>query len=991
MTAQTDNAPQFFVEIYKSLRGFPPMLWMKRMFSEIIEGKPPSLVDLPTGAGKTDLIVIWLIALGWYGKHRQSAEPIPRRMVWVVNRRVLVQQVFRIAAELLTKVRESDDSNINMLRCGLKGVSADPHEFLGIVELRGQIVADRDWAIRPSIPQLIVGTVDQIGSRILFQGYGLGRWGRPQQAGLLGVDAWIAVDEAHLTPAFVLTLRQLQDKCAKQIQLPVDSITGFFEKLPFRLTELSATPGLPEPLNDGKNRSGQVFRLKDKEKQDALLADRILASDTRQVLLSRFPKGKKSTETRDALVSKLVEAALQSNESRIAIFVREVAVADKVASSLKGKLKEQGISDDHICKITGRIRGYERDRLAEKRVFRAFVEQRDNANEAKWYLVGTAAAEVGLDADADAIFCDFAGLPILLQRLGRLDRRGVLSRLHKDANGTPPTMVIFTEKERDAKLTDKVNALAKALKKESAPFSAELISGAHWHQANTGTKDKKKAENSSAGGEANEKPKDISPDLVEAATWSILNPDENSCCAAPSQWLNSDLAAVTSGPVIVPPVTDALLDYWATTTDARSAYLAPHPFLYGLSDNDEGTPLVGVAFRLEVEALREEPDEDVEAQDASGNVLNIFRRFPPLRSELHYLKLSTVRDWLLSEKGTEHPVVYRTHEEWRVKSVEESADTIASKLGPNATLILPANMRMTDDCKNLLKDCEQTEGKHTHISDVLGGVTGPQRARYRRTIEPRFKIISADGACHWDFDADQENSLSKDNPNGFRLRLSKKLSIGGTVYTFRYYRPTQGDGNWQYLDEFDGRDGHLTLAKTEAERLAQAIAPENKLLSRLLSEGAQFHDEGKRLPKWQHAFGWSPDKPELAKLAPNLEKPGALHGFRHEWESLLRLLQNSSEFPKGASSESASEFQQDLLRHLIGSHHGHLRPSITDAGLSPTTEVGKQNALRLDTAERFFRLQGQLGRWRLAYLEALLKAADAVGSQTTLEEDDDEQ
>jgi hypothetical protein len=70
-------------------------------------------------------------------------------------------------------------------------------------------------------------------------------------------------------------------------------------------------------------------------------------------------------------------------------------------------------------------------------------------------------------------------------------------------------------------------------------------------------------------------------------------------------------------------------------------------------------------------------------------------------------------------------------------------------------------------------------------------------------------------------------------------------------------------------------------------------------------------------------------------------------------------------------------------------HHGHLRPSITDNGLTPGIETEKHNPLRLEAAKRFARLQCQLGCWRLAYLEALLKTADAEGSRIILQEEHD--
>src|ERR1700752_1388205 len=102
----------------------------------------------------------------------------------------------------------------------------------------------------------------------------------------------------------------------------------------------------------------------------------------------------------------------------------------------------------------------------------------------------------------------------------------------------------------------------------------------------------------------------------------------------PKEWLPHDFAKIAAGPVVVPPVTDAVLDYWSATTDARSPHLSPHPFLYGIAKDEEGAPLVGVAFRLEIEALRETTgdENDPETPNTAAEVLEIFERFPPLRA-----------------------------------------------------------------------------------------------------------------------------------------------------------------------------------------------------------------------------------------------------------------------------------------------------------------------------------------------------------------------
>jgi CRISPR-associated endonuclease/helicase Cas3 len=981
----------FFESNYPRLRvadGRPqtPMKWMGRLFENIVADRHPRLMDLLTGAGKTELVVIWLLGLAWYGKGGALSSAVPRRLVWVVNRRVLVQQVFELARELRQKL--TSDSELEEVRAGLRNLSGADESLFEFVELRGQIVADRDWAIRPAMPHLIIGTVDQIGSRLLFQGYGLGKWGRAQQAGLLGVDAWVAVDEAHLVPAFVLTLRQLRERCASSAENLPCPFNAIFARLPFWLTELSATPGLPAPSAD------KPFRLTKEEENDLAIADRILASTKKQGRLNLLPKGDKP---KDILVEKLVAVAVKSKAERIAIFVREVGVADNVARKIIAALKSEGLAEPgrFICKITGRIRGYERDRLVHDvkafQVFRAARPEPPAETVAeRYFLIGTAAAEVGLDADTDTILCDFAPLPTLLQRLGRLDRRGVLSRRHVNRNAEAPTMTIFTwPDEATEKVRKQISSLAIALASDDEPYSAELMAATRWQAVLEAKGDK------DAGQAKEEKStKDPTKPLIDAATWRVLDPNDERC-KPPKSWLAHESACITAGPVVMPPLTDAVLDYWSATTDPRSSYLSPHPFLYGLPEDDENTPLVGVAFRLEVEALSDsaDEDEDTEAPTAAVEVEEIFKRFPPLRAELHWIRLSVVREWLTSAEAEAHPFVYRDGDKWRAKPAREPTATAAAAVGPNSTLILPATVAMLAVCNKLLNEVQEDGGKHskhTAISDVLDGVTRGRKARYFRTIESSLGSRAHEGAWIWDFESEEVGPLQGVVPEAYDRRpFSKELCIAGETCKFRYYRPARQKSELQYLDDQGGKSGHHSLATQVAVRVAEAIAPGDSFLASLLSEAARMHDEGKRYPKWQRAFGWRVGMDAIAKLHPDLKKPGSLKGFRHEWESLRKLAAAEPD----AAPDIPKDQQQlwcDLLLHLVGVHHGHLRPSITDAGLTPDAETALHNPLRLEAAERFIRLQRQLGRWRLAYLEALLKTADAEGSRNAPEEDEED-
>jgi CRISPR-associated endonuclease/helicase Cas3 len=190
---------------------------------------------------------------------------------------------------------------------------------------------------------------------------------------------------------------------------------------------------------------------------------------------------------------------------------------------------------------------------------------------------------------------------------------------------------------------------------------------------------------------------------------------------------------------------------------------------------------------------------------------------------------------------------------------------------------------------------------------------------------------------------------------------------------------------------------HLTSAAKHGQQLAQALAPENDHLVALLSRTGADHDKGKNHPKWQQAMGNTPvwrkakglDESVLV-AKPFIENPAPAGGYRHEWGTLCQIKNDTAPIMPDSNDASTETFLHNLYLHSIAAHHGYFRPSMPDRGFD-SKRPAQQNQLRLEGIERSARLQWQLGYWRLAYLESLIKIADVAASRDaqTAESDDE--
>src|SRR5438309_2234522 len=99
---------EYFRTWYARLTGHPlPFHWQEELFLLMAEGKIPTAIDLPTGSGKTSVIVIWLLALAYQASTTPCRVSLPRRIFWVVDRRVVVDQATEEAVKLVSRLSES--------------------------------------------------------------------------------------------------------------------------------------------------------------------------------------------------------------------------------------------------------------------------------------------------------------------------------------------------------------------------------------------------------------------------------------------------------------------------------------------------------------------------------------------------------------------------------------------------------------------------------------------------------------------------------------------------------------------------------------------------------------------------------------------------------------------------------------------------------------------------------------------------------------------
>lgn len=434
-------------------RTIKPFRWQTELLAQLGEERSwPSIVDLPTGTGKTSLIDLAVFLLAMDGFRNPSDRWMPRRVAMVVDRRVVVDQANDRAQSIANRLEAAEDGDVlASVAEGLRRLSCRAGNSPPLVStvLRGGIVRDESWARRPDVPAIISSTVDQVGSRLLFRGYGVSNGMRPIHAGLLGNDVLFLLDEVHLARPFAETLRAVAHHRQAGDRL------GMPDR--WQVVELSATP--IDGADDARRfPPSQVAPGEHPVFDDAneVLKRRLRASKRAQGEVVQVAKDvAKSNQQFAVACTKAAHSLLEGSARTIAVIVNRVDTARRVATLLHEPSKK-GTSPEVVL-LTGRMRSLDRDRVLRDITDRLKTGRTRTEHDAPLVVVSTQSIEAGADFDLDAIVTECASLDALRQRFGRVDRDGQL------AQTPPPDPSIILIRSTDVEATEDDPVYGRAL------------------------------------------------------------------------------------------------------------------------------------------------------------------------------------------------------------------------------------------------------------------------------------------------------------------------------------------------------------------------------------------------------------------------------------------------------------------------------------------------------------------------------------------------
>jgi CRISPR-associated endonuclease/helicase Cas3 len=945
----SDDFAKFYREIHKK----EPFPWQERLAKQVADnGKWPSRISLATASGKTSVLDIAVFVLALQSQNSRSSRTARLRTFFVIDRRLVVDDVANHARKIhKALVAPKPDSLLQHVRTALCSYGTKSPLEIGV--MRGGMYRSDMWADEPNQPCICVATVDQLGSRILFRGYGLRNGRLPVHAGLTGADSLFILDEAHLSQPFVDTMQSI---CMFQTE-KWQSVKCV---LPVQMVQMSATLSEQE----------EKFTLEASDFEHAVLKRRLDAEKVATLV-----------ETPDLVSEAANQAWKLAGHSKVkvtAVVVNTVNAARKIFQELRKRT-------EGVVLLTGRIRPYDRERLLERFLYR-MKAGRDRKDDKPLFVVATQTIEVGADLDFDALITEAAPLDALRQRFGRLDRLGDLAQTQAVVLKPKRSKIsnwIYGEPLENtwAWLTqhaDNQNGAARI------DFGARKMSG----MVERHSKDEDNLNCAATSG----------PMLLPAHldSWVQTNPRPKP---------DPDVGPFLHGPDSLDSAEVQIV--WRADLDKNrreewKGIVADVPPL-----STEALPLpIPVAkkwlFREKAEVtdsegvrLKEEEDEKQKKSvqpDGAAQRLFLIWRSPGTDEEDDRLRPGDTIVVRSSEGGADEFGWYPESEEPVMDVGDLCADERAQqglgryriRVHPNVLFQKPESSSEREELQKLLEAVKDDEASPEEIGDLL-------KMDDSRKIHGHVeKAITFDATGLRPYKAD-----------GGWLWISSRILKRNPIM------PLPSAEMLPEPDESDDDDhGSLTRQKTLIEHTKGVVEHTrqyaegcglNAGLVEDLVLAAKLHDLGKCDERFQQMLDpfWFTGEDFLAKgnsrrvsseYQDKLEKSHYPRHARHEFGSVALV----------TGSKALQEANDPaLVLHLIGTHHGHGRSLAPywhddkDGKITAEVDGEKLSAeqpsrfARIDSgwARQFWTLVGRYGYWGLANLETILRRADCVQSR----------
>jgi CRISPR-associated endonuclease/helicase Cas3 len=966
-----------FKTFTQELWGHLPFPWQERL-ADLIEttGKWPPWITLPTGCGKTSALDIAVYDLARQAHLPPAERTASVRIILAVNRRIVVDDAFARAREIQDRLAQALEEKSDLLHpvaIALLRLSGKSDGLpLESYALRGATFTDHSWARTPTQPLIIATTLDQLGSRLLFRGYGVSNGARPIHAALLANDALLILDEAHSELAFSETLTSITN-LRQTSDTPLEN--------PFSVVQLTATPP-PGTSN--------TFELDTKDRENPTIRQRLTVSKPTSLIEVHGAKGAARHKKLTAEISAEIPTILETNARRILIVVNRVETAQQLFNHLSkpAELKKHQAA---VRLLTGRLRPLDRDEVLEQTIEKHELKSRKpSQNVPPLILIATQTIEVGADLDFDALLTELAPLDNLKQRFGRLNRYG---------RETEATGIIFApEIALDKKQNDPLYGPCLPLvwtwlsALETLDFGIDAM-------------------------EKNLPGSDILPSLIAPKTSApILLP----------QYL--DLLAQTSPPPHAEPEVAHFIhgpgrDFEQVSICLRSDLLdekgEPLPCAEGiltdlppLVTEQAAIPLAHVRNWLSTPGrAKDDSGDDVSNEEPlprSRNVDETLRAWKYANGEASLLKVVTeirAGDVLVISSQTSRDYLGKLLPlpgvtPWELDQYEaahiQARDKIRIRLGKtnidHLQSLLPAENRK--EFKNILGDAlwSSTNEDDKSFSEKEVKKVIPTLINYLSLHLPeKSKVKEIWGIA---------NQLQRKTTDDWQVSAHPQ---SGAIIS---HADRLELSNWPLLPEDLGQQTTNALRKIELDPHNKAVAtvverflqknPLPEEIHRAVIDAALYHDLGKIDPRFQAQLHGVTLLAALGKVP--LAKSQGQHN-----RSVREFYRRQADLPKRFRHEllstlivAQSKFGEDhpehvLLLHLIASHHGHCRamaPIVHDLNPEPffaTVDGEKIRYSGHDTplahidsgvTERYTSLTRRFGWWGLAYLETILRLAD---------------